>query len=155
MNNCIFLLVKLWSFLLLKVSSHPALSHQLSSADEINQEGFSCQLNTGRKLWACVFKPGARQLLTDGEVNKQAVGRRAGETATFRMINVWMSLPEKEETECSWTHETLFFPLAEIFYLTLAVWEEKVRADSSDGSTFPQLKLSGLWFQQMVNCAKS
>lgn len=64
------------SFLLLKGNSLLALSHQLSSDDEINREGFSCQLNTGRKLCtgSCVFKPRARQLLTDGEVNKQAVG---------------------------------------------------------------------------------
>lgn len=61
-------------FLLLKGNSLPALSHRLSSDDEINLEGFSCQPNRGRKQRAgsCVFKPRASQLLTDGEVNKQA-----------------------------------------------------------------------------------
>lgn len=75
---------------LLKGSTLLALFHQLSSADEINKEGFSCQSNTGRKLCAvsCVFNLRAKQLLTDGEVNKQAVGQRVDKTATVRMLNV-------------------------------------------------------------------
>ncbi len=78
------------SVLHLKVSSFPALSHQLSSADEINHEGFSCQQKADRKLCAgfCVFKPRARQLLSDVEVNKQAVRRKSSETAAVTMINV-------------------------------------------------------------------
>lgn len=81
------------AFWLFKVSSLAAVSPQLSSADEINHEGFSGHLNTDRKLLCCVFKSRARKLLTDGEVNKQAVGQRAGETAAVRMTNVWMSPP--------------------------------------------------------------
>ena len=45
---------------------------------------------------------------------------------------------QKKETKCSWAHQTLFFPPAEIFDLTLAGWEEKDRADTTDGSTFPR-----------------
>lgn len=76
---------------LFKVSSLAALSPQLSSADEINHEGFSGHLNTDRKVLCCILKSRARKLLTDGEVNKQAVGKRAGGTAMVRMTNVWMS----------------------------------------------------------------
>lgn len=50
----------------------------------------------------------------------------------------------EKETKCFWTRQTLFFPPAEIFELTLAGWEEKGRADFTDSSTFPQTKLSGL-----------
>lgn len=44
----------------------------------------------------------------------------------------------RKETKCSWTRQTLFFLPAEIFDLTLAGWEEKDRADGTDGSAFPQ-----------------
>lgn len=72
----------LWVFSLLKGSPLLALSHHLSSDDEINHEGFSCHRQEAVRR----SEPRTGQLLSDGEVNKQAGGRRARQRCRSRNV---------------------------------------------------------------------